>query len=761
MKQPAAAILIVWSLLSLEVCVGATTRPSGVIEPKDCVSSQCHANIKASKLLHGPVAADACDACHQLVDPATHKFGLWREQAELCTYCHEFDVADMPVVHKPVRGGQCLGCHDPHGSARRSMTREDSMQALCYRCHERIAEDRKFLHRPVSLGQCDSCHPPHAARFPKLLDAVSTDLCLACHSDFETDLSRVRFGHKALEQGCEKCHDPHGSDFPAQTLQPSPQLCQQCHEKVRNQIERATVKHSVVSKDRACLTCHTPHGADVPRLMVDQPIVVCMNCHKQDIRIDRKTVIPAVRELTDPGMHRHGAIKDGQCSGCHAAHGSDQPALLTRVYRTTFYQPFSVANYELCFACHDQRLVQQENAGTITGFRNGDRNLHWVHVKEGQRGRACAVCHTTHASPNERNIRQTTPLKIWNMPLRFRKTETGGSCAPGCHGPWGYDRVNPLPSPTSRPATQPAPRAIARAAAEGPAIVSLKATSLDGSTVQVPDSSGPTVLLFVGSDVAEHRRLVAAVERALTDEPHRAQVVLIVCGPDAQAAANQLAQATPRHWPIIADSAAKICGELQIHGWPMGLVLQSDGTEIARIGGAPESFVLKLRPYLDLASGRIDATALAKQLASTRTVGSTRSRASRELRLAEQLLDAGRAAEALPLLTESLKSDPDSVPLRVMLIRALARAGRGADAIAQLSRLPADALPPGQAELLRAEAYIAMDRWADAKAAATRASELAPDSPQAHLLLGRIYENERDWQNAAIHYRAAAIKANR
>jgi len=172
--------------------------------------------------------------------------------------------------------------------------------------------------------------------------------------------------------------------------------------------------------------------------------------------------------------------------------------------------------------------------------------------------------------------------------------------------------------------------------------------------------------------------------------------------------------------------------------------------------------VLKLRPYLELAGGRINAEALARQLASTRTVGGgTRPRPSRELRLAEQLLDAGRAAEALPLLIEAVKSNPDSVPLRVMLIRASARAGRGADAIALLSRLSADALPLGQAELLRAEAYIAMDRWADAKAAATRALELAPHSPQAHLVLGRIYENERDWQNAAIHYRAAADKADR
>ena len=74
-----------------------TSRPTTAIEAKDCVTSDCHANIKAGRVVHGPVAVDACDACHELTDASKHTFKVWREKAELCTYCHEFSVASMPV----------------------------------------------------------------------------------------------------------------------------------------------------------------------------------------------------------------------------------------------------------------------------------------------------------------------------------------------------------------------------------------------------------------------------------------------------------------------------------------------------------------------------------------------------------------------------------------------------------------------------------------------------------------------------------------
>src|SRR5512143_421724 len=98
----------------------------------------------------------------------------------------------MSSVHKPVAEGQCLGCHDPHGGATKTLNREATTVELCGRCHDTLKADRKFLHSPVAQGECDSCHTPHASKFPKLLDVVGSDMCLACHKDFEPAIAGAK-----------------------------------------------------------------------------------------------------------------------------------------------------------------------------------------------------------------------------------------------------------------------------------------------------------------------------------------------------------------------------------------------------------------------------------------------------------------------------------------------------------------------------------------------------------------------------------------
>jgi hypothetical protein len=33
---------------------------------------------------------------------------------------------------------------------------------------------------------------------------------------------------------------------------------------------------------------------------------------------------------------------------------------------------------------------------------------------------------------------------MWDLPIQFEKTETGGGCKPGCHLPFAYDRESPV-----------------------------------------------------------------------------------------------------------------------------------------------------------------------------------------------------------------------------------------------------------------------------------------------------------------------------
>ena len=653
----AFAVILVLMLAAAESRSAPTTpkaaRPTEAIGQAGCVRAECHADIHGYAVLHGPVGVNACDACHELTDAEAHTFRLTRQKAELCTYCHEFDVRGMPLVHKPVAQGECLGCHDPHGGSTKQLVREASIAELCNRCHEPITRGRSVLHTPVMKGACDSCHPPHASRFPKLLDAVGPDLCLACHGDFEARMASVKFTHKAMESGCQKCHDVHGSNHRMATTQPVGQQCAGCHQEVIAVAAGATVKHPPVTDERACMNCHTPHGSALDKLVNDVPAKICANCHTKEIKGSTGAIIAAMPDVTAAGRESrvHGAMKNGRCAGCHGPHGTGAADLLMKVYSTRFYQSFSPERYELCFSCHDPALAQQPATTTATDFRNGTLNLHFVHVKlQGERGENCRVCHETHAGGGARGVRHRVRFGTWDMPIRFTKTETGGACFPGCHPRYAYDRVRP----PSNSAPQRSPPSVARAAHESAVRVELQARSVAGPDVHVPDSKRPTVLVLARAGQEESERALKRLPAAAPDG-RELQLVAILTGPDA----TRRAQTAPLPWPVIIDSDGRICAELDVHGWPTAVVIAPDGTELARVGGTANSLALKLAAYVDLAAGRLDRST-AERRATTRTIVvgdrtvERRESLNRDLDHAERLIAAGQYAEAKQVLTRIL-----------------------------------------------------------------------------------------------------------
>ncbi|HSV13969.1 MAG TPA: cytochrome c3 family protein, partial [Tepidisphaeraceae bacterium] len=534
-----------------------TTRPTTLIEQKDCVTSKCHANVKSTAVLHGPVATDNCDACHSLNDVRKHTFTVPRTKAELCTYCHEFSVAAMPVVHKPVTQGECLGCHDPHGGRTKAIVREASTAELCGRCHESITRNKSFLHGPVAKGECDSCHPPHASRFPKLLDVVGTDMCLTCHVAFEPAVSGARSQHKAMEKGCEKCHDVHGSNQPMALLQPAQDLCLGCHDKLKAKIDAATVKHSVVTKDRACLNCHASHASNVGKLLREPSAVSCLKCHTKEVTRSDGVTIAAVPEIADPTTEKHGEIRDGQCGGCHDVHGGTRSNLLVKPYARQLYQRFQPDDYALCFGCHDMQPFMQRRTIKQTNFRDGEVDLHYLHANRGHLDKNCRACHLTHAGPNPRIIRTELAFGKWVMPMRFKKTATGGSCFPGCHRELAYDRENPVASttaPTSGATTEPATPAIARAQQEDTQKIHWSATDIGGASVTIPDGRRATALVMLSDDDnAGNDAVVAQLRSALPAETD-AQVTIIISGKTAASAATTMAVKKATGWSIIADA---------------------------------------------------------------------------------------------------------------------------------------------------------------------------------------------------------------
>ena len=436
-------------------------RPTTAIDPAGCVTEQCHVGVKQHKVVHGPVNVNACDACHTLTNPAEHKYEMARGKTEMCTFCHQVDTGGMPVVHKPVADGDCLGCHDPHGGATIKFVRGgDNMAAMCATCHKDVIANKKNVHGPAAAGACVSCHPAHASQYPKLLAAEGRDLCFSCHNEMKQQMATVAFQHKAVEADCSSCHDPHASDYPMQTRLPPVELCTSCHEHepIKTAALSSKNKHSIVIEGDGCLNCHTAHGGDLSKLMKNDQLKVCMKCHEQPITSSTGKVVAGVPEVLDQSMTRHGPAQQGECGGCHNVHGSDVSRLLAKAYPEPFYQSFALDKYDLCFGCHDAQLVTTKKTTGLTRFRNGDENLHFLHVNKSDRGRNCRACHATHAAADPLLVRDTVPYGKWDMPLNFKTTETGGSCSPGCHKPYDYDRETPVnyTAPAATPTTSPA-----------------------------------------------------------------------------------------------------------------------------------------------------------------------------------------------------------------------------------------------------------------------------------------------------------------
>jgi hypothetical protein len=107
-----------------------------------------------------------------------------------------------------------------------------------------------------------------------------------------------------------------------------------------------------------------------------------------------------------------------------------------------FYAAYSPGAYALCFSCHNSQMVDQERS-MATGFRNGDRNLHYVHVHQ-DKGRSCRACHQEHASQNPFHIRDWVPFGNWKLVIEYKSAPGGGTCLAGCHAPRGYNRDQPL-----------------------------------------------------------------------------------------------------------------------------------------------------------------------------------------------------------------------------------------------------------------------------------------------------------------------------
>lgn len=430
------------SVLFLAVFAAGGARAAGAprnIDPEaSCMTTECHVEMGEFKFPHGPSGMGECQMCHE-PDGKKHRFDAISDTPTLCSACHD-SVTEEENVHFPA-SEDCTLCHNPHGSEVPTMLKSKNQSDLCFACHDEEIMAGQYKHGPAAVGACSMCHNPHSSPFEKMLRVQGTDLCAECHTDFIKTMAEGTYLHGPVAQDCALCHNPHSGPKPKMLPATTHELCGKCHEEVIRIATESTVRHGPVEDVNGCLNCHLPHAAETAPQLKEPQLDLCLGCHNKPLDSGEGRLLTNMKALLDENEDWHGPIQEGECSGCHEIHGGENFRFVMEAYPAEFYSPYDPANYELCFTCHDPAMVRNEYTRTLTGFRDGDRNLHFLHVNKEERGRTCRACHEVHASQKPRHIRESVPYGKWDLPLNYEKSELGGTCSPGCHASQTYDRT--------------------------------------------------------------------------------------------------------------------------------------------------------------------------------------------------------------------------------------------------------------------------------------------------------------------------------
>lgn len=250
----------------------------------------------------------------------------------------------------------CANAVDPNtlpdlGETKTTNTMQESpiKQAVrtCTKCHDESEET------PV-LSILKSKHAVMADSRTPFADQA----CMTCHGNSKEHL-------KAPKGDAERA--PTDISYGRGSLTPvvqRNQTCLNCHESGMRMHWKGS-RHE--SENLACTSCHNLHNQSDPILSKTTETEVCLTCHK-----GRRA------EMFRPSTH---PMHEGKmsCSGCHNAHGSTAPKLLTK----------GTVN-ETCFTCH------ADKRGPFL----------WEHapVRED-----CGICHKPHGSVNASLLKSRTP----------------------------------------------------------------------------------------------------------------------------------------------------------------------------------------------------------------------------------------------------------------------------------------------------------------------------------------------------------------
>jgi len=397
---------------------------------------RCHDKVAEEmklKRVH-TAAKENCLGCHNPHN-AKESYLLPDTIPNLCYTCHA-DIKTKKNIHKPAGDGKCSSCHATHGSKNKKLLTQKKSVNLCKECHQLDIKEEDVIHNPVKGGRCHKCHDAHQSDFDSFLKNDMPDLCFRCH-DGVAEAIKSDNVHAPAKENCFKCHDPHSAKESYLLPDSIPNLCYSCHEDFQKKLENTPLVHQALNEKQSCAICHSSHGSVEKKLLKAKEKDLCLNCHNKTYKTE-SGIIANIKQQLEKSEFIHGPVNEG-CDICHDPHASKNPNLLVKNFPVGSYAPANLSSFALCFNCHKSDIIELERSKTVTNFRDGDRNMHFLHTN-GNRGRNCTTCHDMHASKNEHLIEDKVQYGNWKMPMKYVKLENGGSCFPGCHSEEKYDR---------------------------------------------------------------------------------------------------------------------------------------------------------------------------------------------------------------------------------------------------------------------------------------------------------------------------------
>ncbi|MDQ7005853.1 MAG: cytochrome c3 family protein [Acidobacteriota bacterium] len=258
--------------------------------------------------------------------------------------------------------------------------------------------------------------------------------CLECHED----MIAAKVVHDPAGEGsCDICHEGDAEEHDFTLPDPVGEACSMCHD-----IGGASGAVHGPVKAGQCTACHNPHASEQEKLLLAEGEALCWRCHgRTQKREGRQGVVENIRKVIAEAAVSHDALEMG-CQECHPAHDSEEQGLFTMSFPAGPYARGFDGSYDLCMACHDESLIVDPQS-LETGFRDGEKNLHTVHVVR-EKSRSCALCHSPHGG-GDHLLRKDVRFGQWLLPIGYEPSETGGTCTTACHETRVYDRSVPPP----------------------------------------------------------------------------------------------------------------------------------------------------------------------------------------------------------------------------------------------------------------------------------------------------------------------------